>query len=51
MIDLNAYYIKNNKYCELCKCKNDLYHVIECQRIDQDGINKLNTEQILEDLW
>ena len=32
MIDLNAYFVKNNKYCELCKCENeDLYNVIECK--------------------
>ena len=36
MIDLNANYVKNNKYCEWCKCENeDWYHVIKCKRIDQ----------------
>ena len=40
MIDLNAYYLKNNKYCALCKYENeDLYHRIECKRIDQDSTN------------
>ena len=46
MIDLNAYYVKNNKYCELCNGENeDLYHAIECKIIDQDSINKLNTNK------
>ena len=52
MIDLNAYYVKNNKYCELCKCEyEDLYHVIECKRIDQDSTNTLNPDQILENWY
>ena len=52
MIDLKAYYVKNNKYCALCKYENeDLYRVIECKRIDQDSTNTLNPEQILENLY
>ena len=36
----------------LIKCENeDLHHFIECKRVDQDNINKLNPEQILEDLY